>query len=953
MANQKEYSIKINGIKESINDTSSLGDKLNSLNEGMKSGVGDANNYATSIKGIKKEIKAIQDEMAGLEKGSKAWTDLAKKAGELKDKVDDIRQATARFASDTKALDDVINLAKSATSAFGVLQGAMSEFGANSEEAAEAIKKLQATMTILTSLQQLQNSLKGSSATAELLTRAMKLLGIGMDGATTATKAFRIALSSIGIGIAIALITTLYENWDKLASKIGIATEAQKKANKMFEVGANAYAETSAELEVVTAKVNAFNGSKEQEKQLVDELNNKYGEAFGHYKTLAEWKVALTKKTDAYCKSLANEAEIQALVNELTENRKKQREIGEEIANGGSAWNQFLDDITPWSDPNAVEKSEKEKDKLVDQAKEIKAEIKSLVEENNKIAQDSELFNFAPTIEKNGKKTKKAADDAKKAAEKAAKEEEERRKKLYSEQSKYNQLLLNEQTIRYNEDLRNIHNEMDAQDELISKYKDEQKELEKIIKSEKTSKNARKQAQDEWNKLNGKIIDSQKEKNRLIDQEAEIQKQLIRLEQDRKTQSVFDTLKEEIREELKLKEISNEEFMNYINQDSEQFNTLSDGMKQTVINALQEIHNQAVQSQLEIDKVNDAANKAKKKNEEKPTTTPTAPKKSSNFGYGADIDEVFGEGFSDSKIKGFAEEIGKKLAAAMNVVNDLMLSPIEEAFTMMMELEVEEAQEALDEVSALYDQAQEKTEESRDRLTEIENQMQNASGARLEQLKAQQADEMAMMAEREAEEKRLEKEKQKREKELEQKQKQQRKLDLKFQLIKAIASNALAILEALTLGPILGPIFAAIIGAMGAIQIAVIQKQMSKLADGGLLQGKSHSQGGIPVGNTGIEVEGGEYVVNKRSTAKYLPLLQALNEEGARHKTFANQVGKYANGGELNSQRITSNYDYLNNSKAIERTIEAIDIHPVVSVVDINQGQKNLVQVREMAGGNS
>lgn len=941
MANQKEYTIKIGGIKEGINDTSSLGDKLNSLNEGMKKGVGDVNNYANAMRETAKQLRAIQGEMLSVEKGSARWKELERIAGDLKDRMADIREATNRWASDTKALDDVINLAKSATSSFGILQGVMNEFGAESENAAEAIKKLQATMTILTSLQQLQNSLKGSSATAELLTRAMKLLGIGMDGATTATKAFRIALSSIGIGIAIALITTLYENWDKLASKIGIATEAQKKANKMFEVGANAYAKTSAELEVYTNKVENFVGTKEQEKHLVDELNSKYGDAFGHYKTLAEWKDALKKKTEDYVQSMILEAQMQEKINQLTQALDKQQKAKKSYHEEPSWIDRLLGDTKKSRQEDFNEANREVAD--------LRVEIDELGTKITEINNKGGLF-VSPIVPK---KTKKAADDAKKAAEKAAKEEEERRKKLYSEQSKYNQLLLNEQTIRYNEDLRNIHNEMDAQDELISKYKDEQKELEKIIKSEKTSKNARKQAQDEWNKLNGKIIDSQKEKNRLIDQEAEIQKQLIRLEQDRKTQSVFDTLKEEIREELKLKEISNEEFMNYINQDSEQFNKLSDGMKQTVINALQEIHNQAVQSQLEIDKVNDTANKAKKKNEEKPATTPTAPKKSSNFGYGADIDEVFGEGFSDSKIKGFAEEIGKKLAAAMNIVNDLMLSPIEEAFTMMMELEVEEAQEALDEVSALYDQAQEKTEESRDRLTEIENQMQNASGARLEQLKAQQADEMAMMAEREAEEKRLEKEKQKREKELEQKQKQQRKLDLKFQLIKAIASNALAILEALTLGPILGPIFAAIIGAMGAIQIAVIQKQMSKLADGGLLQGKSHSQGGIPVGNTGIEVEGGEYVVNKRSTAKYLPLLQALNEEGARHKTFANQVGKYANGGELNSQRITSNYDYLNNSKAIERTIEAIDIHPVVSVVDINQGQKNLVQVREMAGGNT
>lgn len=942
---QKIFNIKINGIKEGINDTSSLGDKLNSLNEGMKSGVGEANNYAHSIKAINKEIKAIQGEMAGLEKGSKAWVELAKKSGELKDKIDDIRQATNRFASDTKGLDDVINLAKSATSAFGILQASMEELGMSTEGTAEAIKKLQATMTLMQSLQQLQNSLKGSSATAELLTGAMKKLGIGMEGVSTSSKVLKTALAGIGIGLVIIAVTTLVEHWEDLVGWFektfpmlgNLGDKFSKMLTVIKAVGSG----------VVNFLINPFKTFAE----VVGEILK--GNFDNAVKAAIEGaKRQFTAFSDAFNESMresANERHKQ-LSKQAAEETQYQLKMLEAQYGNEAKYSQKYVELKKQELAQRKKAAEGNSKELREIALEEVSFFREQEEHKTKLAKDGGK-NRTAAAKDAARERQKAEEELKRQQEKAAKEEEERNKRLYKEQSKYTQLLLEQESLRYQDDLRNIHNDMDTQDELISKYKDEQKQLEKIISSNNTSNKVRKQAQDEWNKLNNKIISSQKEKNKLIDQEAEIQKQLIRLEQDRKTQSVFDALKEEIRETLKLKELSNEEFMNYINQDSEQFNKLSDDMKQTVINALQEIHNQAVQSQQDIDKVNDAANKAKKKNEGKPATTPTAPKKSSNFGYGADIDEVFGEGFSDSKIKGFAEKIGKKLAAAMTVINDFMLSPIEEAFTMMMELEVEEAQEALDEVSELYDQAQEKTEESRNRLTEIENQMQNASGARLEQLKAQQADEMAMMAEREAEEKRLEKEKQKREKELEQKQKQQRKLDLKFQLIKAIASNALAIIEALTLGPILGPIFAAIIGAMGALQIAVITKQLSKLADGGLLQGKSHAQGGIPVGNTGIEVEGGEYVVNKRSTAKYLPLLQALNEEGARHKTFANQVGKYANGGELNSQRITSNYDYLNNSKAIERTIEAIDIHPVVEVVQIAKGINQLTEVREIAGG--
>jgi len=62
--------------------------------------------------------------------------------------------------------------------------------------------------------------------------------------------------------------------------------------------------------------------------------------------------------------------------------------------------------------------------------------------------------------------------------------------------------------------------------------------------------------------------------------------------------------------------------------------------------------------------------------------------------------------------------------------------------------------------------------------------------------------------------------------------------------------------------------------------------QGSKFAKGGILVGPSHGEGGIksPYG----ELEGGEFVVNKRSTRSFLPMLNAINSVGNR---------KYADGG--------------------------------------------------------
>ncbi len=53
--------------------------------------------------------------------------------------------------------------------------------------------------------------------------------------------------------------------------------------------------------------------------------------------------------------------------------------------------------------------------------------------------------------------------------------------------------------------------------------------------------------------------------------------------------------------------------------------------------------------------------------------------------------------------------------------------------------------------------------------------------------------------------------------------------------------------------------------------------------NGGVLNGPSHAQGGIPFavgGRVGFEAEGGEAIINKRSTAMFKPMLSAINVAG-------------------------------------------------------------------------
>lgn len=59
--------------------------------------------------------------------------------------------------------------------------------------------------------------------------------------------------------------------------------------------------------------------------------------------------------------------------------------------------------------------------------------------------------------------------------------------------------------------------------------------------------------------------------------------------------------------------------------------------------------------------------------------------------------------------------------------------------------------------------------------------------------------------------------------------------------------------------------------------------QIRSFHDGGMLEGPSHRDGGIPFsvgGRLGFEAEGGEAIINKRSVAMFRPLLSAINQAG-------------------------------------------------------------------------
>lgn len=154
---------------------------------------------------------------------------------------------------------------------------------------------------------------------------------------------------------------------------------------------------TRFELKSVIDEIKNFTGSKEKEKAKVEELNRKYGESFGYYKTLSEWYDTIIQKSDDYVQSLFLQAKVQNLV-------KKASEVDEKIAEaeakdesefdtwwgyGGKVDRFFSSDQSYKQNNNGRWKKKEEIDRLTTEYNGYILEAENLTKERLKLEQKS------------------------------------------------------------------------------------------------------------------------------------------------------------------------------------------------------------------------------------------------------------------------------------------------------------------------------------------------------------------------------------------------------------------------------------------------------------------------------------------------------------------------------------------------------------------------------------
>lgn len=311
-------------------------------------------NYASAVEGfqsLKLEVNGTTREFSNAREALRTLTNERNTLKLMGEDVGDLDKVVKKLQSDIKdmsmssaAMDNMLDTMQSIVAIASVGKGVSAFFGLDSQEIEKSIQKLVALQNVLQGIETVRKQMQTGEGIGMILSKGNKSIDkftVSIMGATKGAKLFAGALKALkGIGL-IAVISLAVEAISKLISKLSEAKEEAKKASEANQEGAKAYARASIELENYQDTIARFNGTAAQEKKLVDELNSKYGESIGYYKTLSEWKDALAKKSEGYCKVLFEEAKIQYLLNQYVEawaqlqeaNATKDQKLGRDAEN--------------------------------------------------------------------------------------------------------------------------------------------------------------------------------------------------------------------------------------------------------------------------------------------------------------------------------------------------------------------------------------------------------------------------------------------------------------------------------------------------------------------------------------------------------------------------------------------------------------------------------------------
>lgn len=308
-------------------------------------------------------------------------------------------------------------------------------------------------------------------------------------------------------------------------------------------------------------------------------------------------------------------------------------------------------------------------------------------------------------------------------------------------------------------------------------------------------------------------------------------------------------------------------------------------------------------------------------------------------------------------INNWIQQIGQAATSILSSISEITSNHYDE--------QIDQQEKYIEKYSSLLDKQRDKTQEYADAVKDIENELSNARGDRRQQLIDALNAEMAAQRASLAQEKKIEKEKEKAEHKKADLEYGQAVAKKKMDLAQAAINAAMAVsMAAVNKWPIPAIPMMALAASVGAAQIAAVASQYipkPQYAQGGVIVGKSHREGGVPVLGGRAEVEGGEFITNKVTTSKNVELLEYINAKKKKldisdllefyksdkpSKGVASIKTKFADGGFIPQLRTDISF----NDRLITAFEDYASKPTVVAVTDIINQSERLKEVQVISG---
>ena len=163
----------------------------------------------------------------------------------------------------------------------------------------------------------------GQKAYNFILTEYRAITIAAAMGTNMLAVAIRGLLIATGVGAAIVAlglaINALIGHEEDATEKTKQLTDAQNATAMAQQQEREEVSRLTGQMKMHISQLQAFKGSKAEEKRLVQEMNNTYGQTMGYFSSVSAWYKALTANSEAYTRQMIAEARARRLANQIAE----------------------------------------------------------------------------------------------------------------------------------------------------------------------------------------------------------------------------------------------------------------------------------------------------------------------------------------------------------------------------------------------------------------------------------------------------------------------------------------------------------------------------------------------------------------------------------------------------------------------------------------------------------